>query len=37
MAEALGIGLHESVLPLGNTSGWLPPFALSPELVLARG
>ena len=36
MTEALGIGLDESVLPLGNTSGWLPPFALSPQLVLAR-
>jgi len=20
--------MHESVLPLGNTSGWLPPFGL---------
>jgi hypothetical protein len=36
MTQVIGIGLHESVLPLGNTSGWLPPFALSPELVLVR-
>ena len=28
MGDALGIRLHESVLPLGNTSGWLPPFGL---------
>jgi Xaa-Pro aminopeptidase len=29
MQEALGIPLDASVLPLGNTSGWLPPYALS--------
>jgi hypothetical protein len=36
MREALGIRLHESVLPLSNTSGWLPPFALSLDRALAR-
>jgi hypothetical protein len=36
MGRVLGAELHESVLPLGNTSGWLPPFALSPEQVLVR-
>ncbi|MEN6458680.1 MAG: M24 family metallopeptidase [Thermoguttaceae bacterium] len=28
MQETLGIRLDESLLPLGNTSGWLPPYAL---------
>jgi hypothetical protein len=29
MQETLGIALDDSVLPLGNTTGWLPPYALS--------
>jgi hypothetical protein len=28
MREVLGIRLDESVLPLGNMPGWLPPYAL---------
>jgi hypothetical protein len=28
MRDALGIELHEDVLPLSNTAGWLPPFLL---------
>ncbi len=31
MQEALGIRLDASVLPLGNTPGWLPPYVLSLE------
>ncbi|MEN6450824.1 MAG: aminopeptidase P family protein [Thermoguttaceae bacterium] len=31
MQDVLGIRLDESLLPLGNTSGWLPPYVLSPE------
>ena len=31
MQNAIGIALDDSVLPLGNTSGWLAPYALSPE------
>ncbi len=31
MQEALGIPLDASVLPLGNTSGWLPPYVLAPD------
>ncbi|MBU4400332.1 MAG: hypothetical protein KKE86_13485 [Planctomycetes bacterium] len=31
MQETLGIPLDASVLPLGNTPGWLPPYVLSPE------
>jgi hypothetical protein len=34
MQDALGMRLDESLLPLGNTSGWLPPYVLSPDLVL---
>ena len=33
MRDALGIRLDESVLPLGNMPGWLPPYALAPETV----
>jgi hypothetical protein len=29
--HTLGIDLHESVLPLGNTPAWLPPYAMSLE------
>ena len=28
MRDALGIDLHEDVLPLSNIAGWLPPFLL---------
>ena len=28
MREALGIELHEDVLPLSNIPAWLPPFLL---------
>jgi hypothetical protein len=34
MREALGIKLHDSVLPLSNTPGWLAPYALEPKLAL---
>jgi hypothetical protein len=30
MQKALGITLHESVLPLSNTPGWLAPYVLDP-------
>jgi hypothetical protein len=28
MRDVIGIDLDESVLPLGNIPGWLPPYAL---------
>ena len=31
MREAVGIPLHEDVLPLSNTPGWLAPYALEPN------
>ncbi len=34
MRDALGITLDESVLPLSNVPGWLPPYALAPEQAL---
>jgi len=37
MREALGIKLHDSVLPLSNTPAWLTPYALSQEQVLIVG
>jgi len=36
MSEKLGIGLHESVLPVSNTPAWLPPYALDLETVLTK-
>ena len=36
MHNALGIDLHESVLPLSNIPGWLPPFALSRDKILVK-
>jgi hypothetical protein len=36
MQHTLGIDLHESVLPLGNTPAWLPPYALSLEKALVK-
>ncbi len=35
MGDALGIVLDESVLPLSDTSGWLPPYALDLGHALA--
>jgi len=34
MAEAMGIRLDESVLPLSNMPAWLPPFVMDPGSVL---
>ena len=36
MREMLGIRLHDSVLPLSNTAGWIPPYGFSPERILVR-
>jgi len=36
MAEALGIRLDESVLPLSNMPAWLPPYALALENALIK-
>ena len=35
MHEALNIRLDESVLPLSNLAGWLPPYALALDRALA--
>ncbi|MDN4477656.1 hypothetical protein QQX10_07410 [Demequina sp. SYSU T00039] len=37
LANVFGITLHESVLPLSNTAGYLPPFWLSPTTAMVRG
>jgi hypothetical protein len=37
MRDELGIRLDDSVLPLSNMPGWLPPYVLRPEQVLVRG
>lgn len=37
MREVLGIRLHDSVLPLGNTPGWLAPYALDLDSALVAG
>jgi len=37
MCEALGIKLHDSVLPLSNTPAWLIPYALAPKQALRVG
>ena len=34
MREALGIELHEDVLPLSNIPAWLPPFLLDTERAM---
>ena len=34
MREQIGVDLDESVLPLSNTPGWLPPYALCLEKAL---
>jgi len=36
MRKALGIRLDDSVLPLGNIPGWLPPYALDLGRVFVR-
>lgn len=36
MINQLGFQIDESVLPLGNTSGWLPPYVTNLSLALAR-
>jgi hypothetical protein len=36
MTEVLGIRLDESVLPLSNIPGWLPPYALSLDQAFLR-
>lgn len=36
MQQSLGITLHESVLPLGNTPAWLPPYVLNTQLALVN-
>jgi Creatinase/Prolidase N-terminal domain len=35
MSESLGIELHEDVLPFSNIPGYLPPFLLRPDRVMA--
>lgn len=37
MADVLGIHLDESLLPLSNTAGWLPAFALDLSKAMVRG
>ena len=34
MRDVLGIDLDDSVLPLSNTAGWLPPWALDLDIAL---
>ncbi|MGQ0850024.1 MAG: M24 family metallopeptidase [Actinomycetota bacterium] len=34
MRDAIGIDLHPDVLPLSNIPAYLPPFLLSPDLVM---
>jgi hypothetical protein len=36
MRERLGIRLDDSVLPLSNTPGWLPPYALDLDTALVK-
>lgn len=36
LSSTFGIELHEEVLPLSNTAGYLPPFWLAPNLALRR-
>lgn len=36
MRDALGVDLHESVLPLSNLCGWIAPYLLNPGLVMTR-
>ncbi|MYU10408.1 hypothetical protein GTZ78_06810 [Streptomyces sp. SID8361] len=36
LADVFGITLHEEVLPLSNTAGYLPPYWLAPNLAMRR-
>jgi hypothetical protein len=36
MTDVLGIRLDPSVLPISNTPGWLPPYALEPGRILVK-
>ncbi|SMH50421.1 Xaa-Pro aminopeptidase [Rathayibacter oskolensis] len=36
LQDTFGITVHEEVLPMSNTIGYLPPFWLSPNLAMAR-
>jgi hypothetical protein len=36
LENVFGIHLHEEVLPLSNTIGYLPPFWLAPQLAMVR-
>ena len=36
MRETLGIRLDDTVLPLSNTAGWIPPYAFAPDRILVR-
>ena len=36
MADAIGIDLHESVLPLSNMPAWLPPYSLDLETAMVQ-
>jgi hypothetical protein len=36
LENVFGIHLHDEVLPMSNTIGYLPPFWLSPQLAMAR-
>ncbi len=36
MIESLGIRLHESVPPMGNTPGWLTPYAMAPGAAMVQ-
>ena len=37
MREALSIQLDESILPLSNMPGWLPPYALNLDQAMVGG
>lgn len=37
LADVFGVTLHDEVLPMSNTAGWLPPFWLAPNLAMRRG
>ncbi len=36
LADVFGIEVHEDVLPLSNTAGYLPPYWLAPRLAMRR-
>ena len=37
LADTIGIGLHETVLPLSNIPGWLAPYVLEPNNAFVLG